>query len=125
VSNASILFAVGTYVEFYVALNERSPWGTLFFAAILAFLSYAAASRRAQRDSNCAHFKLVRRAVGHPGPRLPIAGGSGLIRALKDAVWLAMLRRHLDHGQGTVAFRRQDAHDGFGIWRFRWSFHPA
>ena len=63
--NAAILFAVGTYVEFYVALDERSPWSTLFFGAILAFLSYAAASRRAQRDSNWAHFKLVRRAVAH------------------------------------------------------------
>src|SRR5215475_10438727 len=65
VRNAAILFAVGTYVEFYVALDERSPWSTLFFAAILAFLSYAAASRPAQRDWNWAHFKLVRRAVAH------------------------------------------------------------
>jgi hypothetical protein len=39
----AILFAVGAYGEIYVALGERSPWGTLFVALVLAFLSYAVA----------------------------------------------------------------------------------
>jgi ABC-type uncharacterized transport system permease subunit len=39
----AILFAVGAYGELYVALGERSPWGTLFVALVLAFLSSAAA----------------------------------------------------------------------------------
>jgi hypothetical protein len=38
----AILFAVGAYGELYVALGERSPWGTLFVAVVLACLSYAA-----------------------------------------------------------------------------------
>jgi hypothetical protein len=43
----SILFAVGAFGELYVTLGERSPWGTLFVALVLAFLSYAA-SRMAE-----------------------------------------------------------------------------
>jgi hypothetical protein len=39
----AILFAVGAYGELYVALGERSPWGTLFAVLVLAFLSYLAA----------------------------------------------------------------------------------
>ena len=39
----AILSAVGAYGEIYVALGERSPWGTLFVALVLAFLAYAAA----------------------------------------------------------------------------------
>ena len=39
----AILFAAGAYGELYVALGERSPWGTLFGALVLAFLSSAAA----------------------------------------------------------------------------------
>ena len=39
----AILFAAGAYGELYVALGERSPWGTLFVALVLAFLSYAMA----------------------------------------------------------------------------------
>jgi hypothetical protein len=39
----AILFAVGAYGELYVALGERSPWGKLFVALVLAFLSYGAA----------------------------------------------------------------------------------
>ena len=38
----AILFAVGAFGELYVALGERSPWGTLLVALVLAFLSYAA-----------------------------------------------------------------------------------
>ena len=38
-----ILFAAGAYGELYVALGARSPWGTLFGALVLAFLSSAAA----------------------------------------------------------------------------------
>jgi hypothetical protein len=38
----AILFAVGAYGELYVALGEDRPWGTLFVALALAFLSYAA-----------------------------------------------------------------------------------
>jgi hypothetical protein len=37
----AILFAAGAYTELYVALGERSPWGTLVVAFVLAFLSYA------------------------------------------------------------------------------------
>jgi hypothetical protein len=40
----AILFAVGAYGELYVALGERSTWGTLFVALVLACLSYAAGS---------------------------------------------------------------------------------
>jgi hypothetical protein len=39
----AILFAVGAYLEFYIALGERSPWGTLFVGLVLAFLSNVAA----------------------------------------------------------------------------------
>jgi hypothetical protein len=39
----AILFAVGAFGELYVALGERSPWGTLFVALVLALLSYTAA----------------------------------------------------------------------------------
>jgi hypothetical protein len=39
----AILFAVGAYLELYVALGERSPWGTLFVGLVLAFLSNVAA----------------------------------------------------------------------------------
>jgi hypothetical protein len=39
----AILFAAGAYGEIYVALGERTPWGTLFVAVVLAYLSYAAA----------------------------------------------------------------------------------
>jgi hypothetical protein len=39
----AILFAIGAYGELYVALSERSPWGTLFVALVLASLSYVAA----------------------------------------------------------------------------------
>jgi hypothetical protein len=42
-SIVAILFAAGAYGELYVALGERSPWGTLFVALVLAFLSNAAA----------------------------------------------------------------------------------
>jgi hypothetical protein len=35
----AILFAVGAYLELYVALGERSPWGTLFDGLVLALLS--------------------------------------------------------------------------------------
>jgi hypothetical protein len=38
----AILFAAGAYGELYVALGERSPWGTLSVALVLAFLSYGA-----------------------------------------------------------------------------------
>jgi hypothetical protein len=46
----AVLFAVGAYGELYVALGERSPWGPLFVAFVLAFLSCAAA-RRAVADA--------------------------------------------------------------------------
>jgi hypothetical protein len=39
----AILLAVGAYGELYIALSERSPWGTLLVALVLAVLSYAAA----------------------------------------------------------------------------------
>ena len=39
----AILFAVGAYLELYVALGERSPWGTLFVGLVLGFLSNVAA----------------------------------------------------------------------------------
>ena len=39
----AILFAVGAYLELYVALGERSPWVTLFVGLVLAFLSNVAA----------------------------------------------------------------------------------
>jgi hypothetical protein len=39
----AILFAVGAYLELYVALGERSPWSTLFVGLVLAFMSKAAA----------------------------------------------------------------------------------
>jgi hypothetical protein len=39
----AILFAVGSYLELYVALGERSPWGTLCVGLVLAFLSNVAA----------------------------------------------------------------------------------
>jgi hypothetical protein len=39
----AILFAVGAFGEFYVALGEPSPWGTLSIALVLVFLSHAAA----------------------------------------------------------------------------------
>jgi hypothetical protein len=39
----AILFAVGAYLELYVALGEHSPWGSLFVALVLAFLSNVAA----------------------------------------------------------------------------------
>jgi hypothetical protein len=39
----AILFAVGAYGELYVALGERNPWGTLFVALVLVYLSNAAA----------------------------------------------------------------------------------
>jgi len=31
----AILFAVGAYLELYIALGERSPWGTLFVGLVL------------------------------------------------------------------------------------------
>jgi hypothetical protein len=39
----AILFAVGAFLELYVALGERSPWSTLFVGLVLAFLSNVAA----------------------------------------------------------------------------------
>jgi len=39
----AILCAVGAYLELYVALGERSPWGALFIGLVLAFLSNVAA----------------------------------------------------------------------------------
>jgi hypothetical protein len=39
----AILFAVGAYLELYVALGERSPWGALLVGLVLAFLSNVAA----------------------------------------------------------------------------------
>jgi hypothetical protein len=39
----AILFAVGAYLELYVALGERSPWSALFVGLVLAFLSNIAA----------------------------------------------------------------------------------
>jgi hypothetical protein len=39
----AILFAVGAYLDLYIALSERSPWGTLFVGLVLAFLSNVAA----------------------------------------------------------------------------------
>jgi hypothetical protein len=39
----AILFAVGAYLELYVALGERSPWSALFIGLVLAFLSNVAA----------------------------------------------------------------------------------
>ena len=39
----AILFAAGAYLDLYVALGERSPWGSLFVALVLAFLSNVAA----------------------------------------------------------------------------------
>jgi hypothetical protein len=35
----AILFAVGAYLELYVAFGERGPWGSLFVTLVLAFLS--------------------------------------------------------------------------------------
>jgi hypothetical protein len=64
----AILFAVGAYGEFYVALNERSPWGTLFVALVLACLSYAA-GRMAVPDaaavSAMASRSQLMRAISH------------------------------------------------------------
>jgi hypothetical protein len=45
----AILIAVGAYGELYVALGERSPWGTLFVALVLAFLSNVAARMAVQK----------------------------------------------------------------------------
>ena len=56
----AILFAVGAYLELYVALGERSPWGTLFVGLVLAFLSNVAA----------------RMAVANAAAVSAIAGGS-------------------------------------------------
>jgi hypothetical protein len=41
----AILFAVGAYLELYVALGERNPWGALCVGLVLAFLSNVAARR--------------------------------------------------------------------------------
>jgi hypothetical protein len=35
----AILFAVGAYLELYIALGERSPWGTLFVGLVLEHFS--------------------------------------------------------------------------------------
>jgi hypothetical protein len=47
----TIISAAGAYGELYVALGERSPWGTLLVALVLAFLSYAA-TRMAEAESD-------------------------------------------------------------------------
>jgi hypothetical protein len=39
----AVLFAIGAFLELYVALGERSPWATLFVGLVLAFLSNVAA----------------------------------------------------------------------------------
>jgi hypothetical protein len=39
----AVLFAVGAYLELYIALGERSPWGALFVGLVLAFLCNVAA----------------------------------------------------------------------------------
>jgi hypothetical protein len=35
----AILFAVGAFLELYVALGERSPWSTLFVGLVLEHLT--------------------------------------------------------------------------------------
>ena len=53
----AILCAIGAYVELYVALGERSPWGALFIGLVLAFLSNVAA-RMAVSEAAAASAKV-------------------------------------------------------------------
>ena len=59
----AILFAVGAYLELYVALGERSPWGTLFVWLVLVFLSNVAARMAVASGSQHSTMRAI-------GPRI-------------------------------------------------------